>query len=358
MRTIRRGDEGEDVRDVQVRLVALGSTIHPAELEGRYGATTEAAVRAFQQRRGLLVDGKVGPETWSELVEAGYSLGDRTLYFRHPTFRGDDVRALQRQLNAMGFDAGREDGIFGERTDRAVREFQRNVGRDPDGIVGLDTVQAVHRLRPQQGAVSAQMVREAEQVSRMDASLAGARVAIDPGHDAEDPGILGSSGLLEHEATRAVAVDLAEELRRRGAAPVLLREGERSISPSDRAARANELGVEACLSIHLNGHDDPGAEGSTCFYFGTQETCSPAGQHLAELIQEEITSRMGLKDGRVHPLSITILRETQMPAVVVEPCFITNPKEERLITEEAFRHDLAIAIAEGLERFFNPRARA
>jgi N-acetylmuramoyl-L-alanine amidase len=357
MRTIRQGDRGQDVRDVQVRLVALGSSIDPAELEGRYGASTEGAVRAFQQNRGLLVDGKVGPETWSELVEAGYALGDRTLYFRQPTFRGDDVRALQRRLNAMGFNAGREDGIFGESTDRAVREFQRNVGREPDGIVGLDTLQAVHRLRPQHGAVSAQMVREHEQVSRMDASLFGARVAIDPGHDLNDPGTRGPSGLSENEATHAIAVDLGQELHRRGAQPLLLCEAKESISPSDRAERANELGAEACLSIHMNGHDDPGAEGSTCFYFGTSETSSPAGQRLAELIQEEITSRMGLKDGRIHPLSIAVLRETRMPAVVVEPCFITNPKEERLIQEEAFRHDLAIAIAEGLERFFNPRAR-
>ena len=47
-----------------------------------------------------------------------------------------------------------------------------------------------------------------------------------------------------------------------------------------------------------------------------------------------------------------------MPAVQVEPCFITNPKEERLLQEEAFRRDVAIAMAEGLERFFNPRGRA
>ena len=54
-------------------------------------------------------------------------------------------------------------------------------------------------------------------------------------------------------------------------------------------------------------------------------------------------------------MSITILRETRMPAVQVEPCFVTNPREERLLREEAFRRDLAIAIAHGIERFFGPR---
>src|SRR5206468_11758140 len=149
------GDTGDDVRDVQHRLVALGATVEGLELSGgTYGSSTEAALRGFQQRRGLLVDGIVGPETWAELVEAGFALGDRTLYLRNPLFRGDDVRALQRRLNALGFDAGREDGIFGPRCDRAIREFQRNIGRDADGIVGPDTILALERLRPQLDAIS------------------------------------------------------------------------------------------------------------------------------------------------------------------------------------------------------------
>src|SRR5438128_2144654 len=134
MRTIGTGDHGEDVRDVQQRLVALGYALPTSELGGHFGDATFAVVRAFQQRRALMVDGIVGSETWSELVEAGFALGDRTLYLRNPYFRGDDVRALQRRLNALGFDGGREDGIFGARLDRAVREFQRNIGRDPDGV--------------------------------------------------------------------------------------------------------------------------------------------------------------------------------------------------------------------------------
>ena len=338
-------------------MVALGSTIDAAELEGTFGRSTEKAVRAFQQHRALLVDGIVGPETWDELVEAGFALGDRTLYLRNPYFRGDDVRALQRRLNALGFDAGREDGIFGARCDRAVREFQRNVGREPDGIVGPDTLVALERLRPQLDAVSGSMVREAEALRRLDASLAGARVAIDPGHGPTDPGTCGPTGLSEAAATYRLAAALRDELRRRGADPLLLRDGDESPTPSERAGVANQSGAEVCISIHLNGHADPAAEGATCFYFGTPDTSSPAGQRLAELILEELTGRMGLMDGRIHPMSITILRETQMPAVQVEPCFITNPKEERLLQEEAFLRDVVIAMAEGLERFFNPRAR-
>jgi len=355
MRTIRAGDSGLDVLDVQHRLVSLGASIDASELGGSFGTSTVKAVRWFQQGRALLVDGIVGPETWSELVEAGFGLGDRTLYFRQPLLRGDDVRALQRRLNALGFDAGREDGIFGPRCDRAIREFQRNIGREADGIVGPDTIVALERLRPQLDAVSGSMLREAEAVSRLAASLAGARVAIDPGHGPADPGTCGPTGTSEADAAFGLAAAFADELRRRGAEPALLRGPDESPTASERAQAANDAGVEVCIAIHLNGHPDPAAEGATCFYFGTSQTSSPAGQRLAELIQDELITRIGLMDGRVHPMSITILRETQMPAVQVEPCFITNPREERLMQEQAYRGDVAIAMAEGLERFFNPR---
>src|SRR5439155_4177897 len=134
------------------------------------------------------------------------------------------------------------------------------------------------------------MVREAEAVRRLEASLAGARVAIDPGHGPEDPGTCGPTGLSESDGAYLVAESIAEELRRRGATPVVLRGQRDTPTPSERAQQANDMGAEVCISIHLNGHADPGAEGATCFYFGTQETASPAGQRLAELIQEELVT--------------------------------------------------------------------
>jgi N-acetylmuramoyl-L-alanine amidase len=95
-----------------------------------------------------------------------------------------------------------------------------------------------------------------------------------------------------------------------------------------------------------------------CLFFGDEATTSPAGQQLAEAIQEELTSRIGLTDGRTHSMTIAILRETRMPAVQVEPCFVTNPREERLLAEEPFRRDVAIAVARGVEQFFGARPAA
>jgi N-acetylmuramoyl-L-alanine amidase len=324
VRIYRIGDGGPEIHDIQQRLTALGLRIEAGELEGRFGPSTDAAVREFQARRSLRVDGLVGPDTWHQLVEAGWSLGDRTLYLRSPSFRGDDVRALQRRLNALGFDAGREDGFLGSQTDRAVREFQRNVGQEPDGIVGRDTLAAFDRLRPALDSASRAVVREGESLRALQAGLAGAVVAIDA---------MGSDG-----ESFAVATMLADELARQGAKPALLRGPDDDPSPSDRAAAANEVGAAACVSIHVDR--DRVTSGPVCFSFGSASTHSPMGMRLAQLIVEELALAFGTA-GTTERLAAALLRETRMPAVHVEPA----------VHGELDPAAVARAIARGLGRF-------
>jgi N-acetylmuramoyl-L-alanine amidase len=356
VRTIRRGDWGQDVRDVQSRLVVLGFRIDEGELAShRFDASTESAVRTFQQERGLLVDANVGPITWQELVEAGYALGDRVLYLRYPYFRGDDVRALQHRLNVLGFDPGREDGIFGDQTSRAVSDFQQNVGLDPDGIVGATTLDALDRLRPPLRGPGRTSIRESESL-RSPVSLVGRSVALDAGHGPGDPGAIGPTGLAEQDAAYRLAARLAVELRARGAEPIMLRTPAENPSAEERVGRAKTSNADALLSIHLNSHEDPSAEGSSSYYFGRLGSVSVPGKALAQFIQEELSEWTGVRDGRTHPMSFPLLRETPMPAVQVEPCFVTNPKEEQLLTEEPFQSDVARALVRALERFFAERS--
>jgi N-acetylmuramoyl-L-alanine amidase len=328
VRIFRLGDHGPEIHDIQQRLIALGGHIDPGELDGTFGTSTQAAVRAFQEGRSLRVDGRVGPDSWGQLVEAGYQLGDRTLYLRSPLHRGDDVRALQRKLNALGFDAGKEDGLFGSRTDRAVREFQMNVGEEADGIVGIDTLATIQRMRPPEQGPGRAVVREAESVRAMQSSIDGQIIAIDAGTDERDV----------DAPDRVMAEALADELAAIGAKPVLLM-GDEPVAPSDVARAANELAAAACVSLRIV-IVTPGVGGPTCSYFGSTTTHSPAGKRLAELVLEELERELGC-GGTLEGLTDAILRETRMPAVQVEP-------HARGV--DASRAGRAVAVA--LSRFF------
>ncbi|MCL5292897.1 MAG: peptidoglycan-binding protein [Actinobacteria bacterium] len=146
MRLIARKDRGDEVADVQRRLAMLGYDIGVGGADGSFGEDTEKAVKRFQVDHALDATGVVTDETWRRLVESGYSLGDRLLYLRTPFFRGEDVKRLQVWLNKLGFNTGMVDGIFGQTTERAVREFQRNTGLVADGIVGDSTIAVFDKL--------------------------------------------------------------------------------------------------------------------------------------------------------------------------------------------------------------------
>ncbi len=286
------GGDGEAVGDVQRRLSALSFDVTP-DPPGSYGAGTERAVRRFQERRGLRVDGICGRQTWSSLVEAGYRLGDRFLYLRSPMFRGDDVGDLQRMLGALGFDAGRVDAMFGDRTAAALVEFQRNAGLTTDGICGPATVAELGRLgsRVDRGANVA-ATREAEVLRAGPRHLAGRRIAV------------GETGGLA-----ALADALGGALTEAGALVVVLHHPDESA----QAGATNEFG--AGLYLGLDARAEPGRRAA---YYATDDFHSVGGRRLAHLLIEELPVPPLGRAGGVVGMRLPILRETRMPAVVCE----------------------------------------
>jgi len=287
---IARGDEGEAVRDLQHRLATLG--YEPAET-GVFGASTEAQVRAFQTDRGMRVDGICGRQTWYSLVEAGYALGDRLLYHRTPMLRGDDVVDLQHRLNALGFDAAREDGLFGPQTTRALLDFQRNVGVAGDGICGPATVAALDRLsRFSGGSVAA--VKEREGLRAAAWRLAGRRVylAVEPGLDPLGERV--AKGLIDA-----------------GAEVMLDGGGE---DDSVVAGSANRYGADLFLGLRFG--DMPGP---SCDYFASKLSRSEAGYRVARSVLAEMCAVLEHSPGEPAGRAYAALRETKMPAVVCQP---------------------------------------
>jgi len=152
--TLRKGSSGAAVRTLQARLNTLGFNV--GAVDGIFGAKTDAAVRAFQRSRGLVADGIVGPKTWAALGASGAAPAARTAPAAAPRpgartapaassaivrkgSRGPNVQTLQTLLNAKGFPVGKVDGVFGAKTDVAVRNFQKSKGLTADGVVGSKT---------------------------------------------------------------------------------------------------------------------------------------------------------------------------------------------------------------------------
>jgi peptidoglycan hydrolase-like protein with peptidoglycan-binding domain len=144
----QQGSTGENVRSVQYLLNAHGSSL---AVDGDFGSLTSAAVRSFQAKHGLGVDGIVGNQTWPVLI-IQVSTGST----------GDAVSAVQSQIHSR---SGwlTIDGIFGSDTESAVRFFQQDTGIGVDGIVGPITWSTLvsASLRADGGAAAAEIVYQA-----------------------------------------------------------------------------------------------------------------------------------------------------------------------------------------------------
>ena len=139
MPMLYRGCTGDAVKTLQDKLNTLG--YNSGNVDGIFGAKTYAAVTAFQKANGLGVDGIVGKLTWGKLYGVSPAMPvETTTVVGRPTVsygsRGDAVRKLQELLNALGYDCGSVDGIFGSKTKAAVLAFQKANGLGADGIVG------------------------------------------------------------------------------------------------------------------------------------------------------------------------------------------------------------------------------
>lgn len=359
----RLGYRGPAVRDLRESLTAAGA-LPTGDGFGSKGGDVfdevfdeelDAAVRSFQQDRGLLVDGIVGPWTFAALDAARWRLGDRLL--RHSPghlVRGDDVMELQERLLGFGFHPGRIDGLFGPDTEGAVRAFQRGVGLVVDGEVGPATLRAFTDLRRSVAGGSSLSLREREHVRRSGYRLAGRTIVLDPGHGGEDPGAV-AHGVVEAEVVHDIATRIEGRLSAHGANVVYTHNRFTSAGDDEaRASFANDCAADIVLSLHCDTADQADASGVATFFFGQKRfgAWSAVGEQLADLIQRETVARTGLADCRSHARSWKLLQATRMPAVRIEAGYVSNPEDAARLQAASFRDDIAEGIVVALQRLY------
>ena len=166
------------------------------------------------------------------------------------------------------------------------------------------------------------------------------KIFIDAGHGGPNPGAVGN-GVIEQDVNLSVATQLADDLRAMGydVREYRTTPDENVISPvaadlRKRAAEANDWGADYFISIHTNSSTNPAANGIETYVYRLHSTAA-----------------LGIKDNGVRQANFSVLRNTNMPAVLVELGYLSNPTEALNLNSSAWRAKIAAAIAEGINNF-------
>jgi N-acetylmuramoyl-L-alanine amidase len=360
MQLLRRGDHGPavvEIRSTLQRFGLLGGTPQ-SDSEGaapndRFDSDVERAVRGFQQQRGLIADGIVGPATYRAIREAGWTLGDRMLALMiSAPMSGDDVVTLQERLLELGYDPGRPGGVFDDRTEAALRRFQREYGLVPDGLCGPETLRSLRQLGRKVTGGRPHLLREQELLRQSGPRLRGKRIVVDPGHGGPDRGVV-VGAVAESDLMWDLARRLVGRMAATGMDAMLSRQENTCPAETERAAFANDADADLVLSLHTDASHSMHAQGLATFHFGSGSgATSTVGEALAGFIQRELLTRTPMFDCRSQARTWELLRLTRMPTVRVEVGYLTHLGDRARLLDPAFRDVVAEGILVGVKRLY------
>lgn len=176
------------------------------------------------------------------------------------------------------------------------------------------------------------------------------KVAIDPGHGGSDPGAVGPTGSQEADIALAIGLRLKNLLETSDIEVIMSRETDIDCAGlgveeyqelQARCDFANLAGADLFVSIHCNAASNPNANGTETWYY-------EAGYDLAESVQYQL-GVLGLADRGIKQGNFYILKYTDMPAILAEVAFISNPQEEALLNNTYSQQAVAEAISRGIE---------
>ena len=168
------------------------------------------------------------------------------------------------------------------------------------------------------------------------------KIVLDAKHGGDQPGCVIKSA-TEKDITISIVLLLQEKLESKGAAVVLTRSTDRDVSLLDRAEIANNAGANYFISIHCNSYeDDSSVKGFECYYYQSAE-----GENLAEAITLSADNHL-ITTREVKEESYAVLRETAIPAVLIEVGFLTNTDERGKLLSPEYQELLVEAIASGI----------
>lgn len=209
------------------------------------------------------------------------------------------------------------------------------------GVSWEDATRTVY-LTPGQG--EGDLIEEPQPLEK---PLAGFRVALDAGHGGHSPGAV-YEGVYEKDINLPIVLRSAELLREKGCEVLLTRGDDTFVDLYDRSYMANDANVDIFVSVHSNASEtNPDFQGTFTYFFpGSQK-----GEELARVIQSAVAGTAGSMDQGLLSENFVVLRETHMPAVLVETGFMSCHEELTRLCDPDYREKLAQGVARGVEDY-------
>ena len=178
-------------------------------------------------------------------------------------------------------------------------------------------------------------------------------VVLDASHGGDDIGSVGLLGTKEKECTLYIAKACKKRLEESGVNVKLTREVDESVEVAKRSQIANSSDAKCFVSIHLNSSDDRRESGVEVVSSATDEESSKLSVDLLSSLSEstKLNSR-GTKQS-----DLILFKETDIPSAIVKVCFLSNPREEKLLLDKNFNDDIASLIASGVMRYISTQER-
>ncbi len=180
-------------------------------------------------------------------------------------------------------------------------------------------------------------------------------IVIDAGHGGSDSGAVSPNGVREKDLNLDVSLKLDEALKEKGYNTLMTRDKDVFIKLSNRANIANESFADIFISIHANSAGNKSAHGMEVLYNPNHDKANKTRneERLAKSILDEMIKETGAHNrGIVKRPNLAVLRQTKMPASLVEIGFLSNTKEEKLIIDDEYQNSIVNAIVKGVEKFF------
>jgi N-acetylmuramoyl-L-alanine amidase len=170
-------------------------------------------------------------------------------------------------------------------------------------------------------------------------------VALDAGHGGRDPGAIGPSGLREADVVLDVAQRVRELLGRDGVRVQMIRDTDDTVELADRTRAAREGGATLFISIHANASTRAAVNGTETYYL------TPQSLALAQMIQDELGAVLGIPSRGIKTANFVVLRDNEVPSVLVETAYISHADDEVRLRDQGFRQQIAEAVYRGITRF-------